>query len=157
MKLLEKISRWLMTDRRFEGLTETECAAVIEALLATIFADGHVTPEEWNVVEAEIERIPWAWDHDEETVDRVIEQARAKVIAEPSRIDDGSFAQDVAARLPDARLREHTYHLMLAAAHVHGLDRTELSHLETFRKAFGISEELARRIDEEATQGWLFS
>lgn len=157
MKLMERISRWLMTDSRFEGLSEVECEAVFEALLATIFADGHVTPEEWQVVEAEIERIPWAWDHDEKTVDRVIDAARAKVVAEPGRIDDGSFAQDVAARLPGQKLREHTYHLMLAAAHVHGLDKAEVAHLEGFRKAFGISEETARRIDDEATQGWLFS
>jgi uncharacterized tellurite resistance protein B-like protein len=143
MKLIDSIISWLLAEERFSALTADQSLAVVDSLLAMVMADERITDEEWRRLRREIARLPWAWREEHDEVEERIEDARLRVERLRAEIADGRFARDIAARLPDAPVREAVYRMMVAIAQSDGLEDCEQVELESFRTAFGLTSTCA--------------
>ncbi len=140
MGLFDKLWSALKTDPDFQGLSDEQAEAVVDALVAVTFSDARLAPEEVRVFDQALERLPWRWAHDARSRERVISSAREKAdgLADPAAAK--ALADSVAARLPQGAVREKVLGLCRGVAMADGTEEEgERRFLGLLAGAFGLA------------------
>jgi len=149
MSAWTRLVEWLVADKRLTGLTDDECRAVIESLVICAEADGIITTDEWVKLHLEIKKLPWAWHHPSDEVDRIIAAFRRKKQQDRKiGIMMADEVREIVARFPtDEKMRRRIYRMQVSVCWFDGKAHDEHDdQLHAFREAMGISEKDAKRI-----------
>lgn len=141
-----------LDDEGLADLPREGVLAVVEALALAVYADGKIEDVERRRFESAVADLPFSFD--EEARSRVIGEAAARAIeaaarGTPQAFED--FARAVAARLPEAPVRQRVFRTM---ARIAVADRDfdesgpEMAVLGAFAAAFGMDPVHARAIVE---------
>lgn len=123
-----------------QAMNEGEKAAVLEALVAGVFADGKATPDEIQRFDEIVMAVPWGMD--DGVLKALVHGTQQRVLALKTAGDVQDFVANLAARLPSPALRDKVVFtmatVMAADDEVNQLERNVLG---LFVLAFGITTE----------------
>lgn len=131
-----------------DQLTDPQCEAVVEALVATACSDGVLSEAEAGQLDRELLALPWTWRKDSSEKLALVKRSRERVgaaLADPDAALE--LVESIGARLTGTSVRETVYAMCLA---VELADREvsagERSVVGGLRLAFGISETRAEEL-----------
>ena len=130
-----------------DSLSDEQCEAVVEALVAVVFADGSMSEAESLQFDRELVALPWTWRKSSTEKLASARRAREKIrlLEDPDVATD--FVNSLAQNLPGVELREAVYRMCIAIELADGIvDPREVNLLGGIRQAFGLSEGRAQEL-----------
>lgn len=129
-----------LAPSEFAALDDGSKLAVLEALVAAVYADGKLAAAEVAHFDRIVERMPWGMDPP--VVRALITGTAARVGALATSEQVLAFVETVADRLPGQAIREHVVAEMARLAVADGqLNQLEKNMLGVFVVAFGLTPE----------------
>ncbi len=132
------------------AMDDGQKAAVLEALVAGVLADGKVTPAEIKRFDEVVMALPWGMD--EAVLTAVVKGTQQRVIALKGAADVQDFVASLAARLTSPELRDKVVFTMATVmAADHEVNQLERNVIGLFVLAFGITSERSAAIKAAVT------
>ena len=137
-----------LTREDMNKLGQDEKAAIIDALVVAVLADGVASPVEVARFDAEVAEVPW--ELDQHTVVGLIRSARERVGA--LKGDEGiALVKSIAEKLPSEEIREKVLRMMISVMLADGRPAKQEQQVGgVFAAAFQLSPESLRRIGADA-------
>jgi uncharacterized tellurite resistance protein B-like protein len=134
----------------FAAMDDAQKAALLEALVTGVLADGKVTPAEIARFDEVVGGLPWGVDRPILTAMVTAAQERVKAIDGPAALQD--FVASLAARLPTPALRDKIFYTMATVIVADGeIGQLEKNILGLFVLAFNITSERVAAIKAAVT------
>lgn len=150
MAILDKLMDKLQSDPDFKGMGDEQNQAIVDALMAMIFADARLDPVEAKEFDRQVRKLPWRWAQDERAREKVIAASREKIDALKDEASIAAFMQSVAQRLGAQPVREKVYRMCLAIVFAdRKTESSESRMLSQLEKSFGIDEARANALAAE--------
>lgn len=153
MDIVDRIRRWMLEDRSLSNLDNESCRDILEGMYMVMHADGTVHTEESFRLRREALRLPWAWERTPAQLGD--EMAAASQRAKDALADPEGYkwrARAIADRVLATGHREVVYRMLAGVAASDGVDRTEATLLDEFRRALGLTHARAGDIEEGVQQ-----
>jgi uncharacterized tellurite resistance protein B-like protein len=132
-----------------EKLSQDQKAAIIDAMVVAVLADGVATPVETARFDAELAEVPW--ELDKNTVVALVRAAREKVGNLKSGEEGIALVKDVAERLPTDDLREKVLRMMVSVMMSDGQAAPQEKIIGgVFGAVFKLSPEALKRVGQDA-------
>ncbi len=144
--LSETLNRWFGPATPNE-LSQTQRAALIDALVFAMMADGEEAASEYK----EIMESGASWDGENTLAAFVSESKGRAADAMSAKENAEAYCGDISRRLEDEEARERTYELAARLVCSDGeVDPAERGLMSMFIRAFGIAEDRAVQLSAKA-------
>ncbi len=124
----------------FAEMDDPQRAALLEALVAGVLADGQVTPREVQRFDQIVLALPWNMEPG--VLDALVKGTQQRVAALKSGTDLMDFVASLAARLPQPTIRDKVLATMATVMAADGdVNQLEKNVIGVFVLAFGITSD----------------
>jgi uncharacterized tellurite resistance protein B-like protein len=139
------MGKFSLSKAEVNALTDDQRAAIFDALVVSVFADGAATPEEIARFEHEVAE----WGDADKNM-KLVAASREKVSKLASQKDADDFVSSVARRISGKDLREKLFRMMASLAFADsGVNEHENNVLNDFQAKFEIPDERLPEIAAE--------